>query len=206
MYPWMRWDIRNPEKPFGDRFILVAGHTCPLIYATLAVLNHALRLKYEKTGDPKYAVPDAEHKMLLWEDLMTLRRNGGLPGHAEMEGKTLFFKFNTGPSGHGSPSAAGEAMALLRAGASDTRVFAFEGEGGLTAGAIAEKLDARQNTMSSHLAKLHRAGIVSSERDGRHIIYRADFDAVSNLIVYLMEDCCGGNAQVCEPVAASIQC
>jgi transketolase len=131
----MRWDIRHPEKPFGDRFILVAGHTCPLVYATLAVLNQALRLKHEKTGDPRYAVPDPEHRMLLWEDLMTLRRNGGLPGHAEMEGKTLFFKFNTGPSGHGSPPAAGEAMALRRAGAPEVRVFAYEGEGGLTAGA-----------------------------------------------------------------------
>jgi transketolase len=131
----MRWDIRHPEKPFGDRFILVAGHTCPLVYATLAVLNQALRLKYERTRDARYLVPDAEHKRLLWEDLLTLRRNGGLPGHAEMEGKTLFFKFNTGPSGHGSPPAAGEAMALRRAGAPDVRVFAYEGEGGLTAGA-----------------------------------------------------------------------
>jgi DNA-binding transcriptional ArsR family regulator len=76
----------------------------------------------------------------------------------------------------------------------------------MSAGDIADRLEARQNTMSSHLAKLHRAGIVTSERDGRNIIYRADFDAVSSLIVYLMEDCCGGNAEVCEPVAASIQC
>ena len=47
--------------------------------------------------------------MLTWEDLLKLRRNEGLAGHAEMEGKTLFVKFNTGPSGHGSPPAAGEA-------------------------------------------------------------------------------------------------
>ena len=52
-----------------------------------------------------------------------------------MEGKTLFLKFNTGPSGHGSPPAAGEAMALKRAGADGVKVFAVEGEGGLTAGA-----------------------------------------------------------------------
>ena len=86
------------------------------------------------------------------------------------------------------------------------RLLVQAGPSGLTAGAIADKLDALQNTLSSHLAKLHRAGIVTSERDGRHIIYRADFEAISNLIVYLMEDCCGGNAQVCEPVAASMQC
>ena len=57
-----------------------------------------------------------------------------MPGHAEMEGKTLFLKFNTGPSGHGSPVAVGEAMALKRPAAAACKVFAFEGEGGLTAG------------------------------------------------------------------------
>lgn len=103
------------------------------------------------------------------------------------------------------------AVNALEALAHETRLSVFRllvqaGPTGLTAGSIADRLDARQNTMSSHLAKLHRAGIVTSERDGRHIIYRADFDAVSCLIVYLMEDCCGGNAEVCEPVAASINC
>jgi transketolase len=78
---------------------------------------------------------------LVWEDLLTLRRNGGLPGHAEMEGKTLFFKFNTGPSGHGSPVAAGEALALKLAKVPEVKVFAFEGEGGFTAGASHETLN-----------------------------------------------------------------
>jgi transketolase len=134
----MRWDIRNPEKRFGDKFILVAGHTIPLIYTTLAAYNTALRARYERTGDKKYAVPDADHKQLMWKDLMGFRRRGGLAGHAEMEGKTLFLKFNTGPSGHGSPPAAGEAIALKRAGADGVKVFAVEGEGGLTAGASHE--------------------------------------------------------------------
>jgi ArsR family transcriptional regulator len=103
------------------------------------------------------------------------------------------------------------AVAAFEAMAHETRLSVFRllvqaGPTGLTAGEIAASIGARQNTMSSHLAKLHRAGIVTSERDGRHIIYRADFDAISSLIVYLMEDCCGGNAQVCEPVAASMQC
>ena len=40
----MRWDIRHPEKRFGDRFVLVGGHTIPLIYCTLAVFNEALRI------------------------------------------------------------------------------------------------------------------------------------------------------------------
>ncbi len=59
---FMRWDIRHPEKRFGDRFILVAGHTVPFIYATLAAYNTALRAKYDRTGDPRYAVPEAERR------------------------------------------------------------------------------------------------------------------------------------------------
>ena len=75
---------------------------------------------------------------LTWEDLLKLRRRGGLPGHAEMEGKTLFLKFNTGPSGHGMPPAAGEALALKHAGAEEVKVFVVEGEGGLTPGGAHE--------------------------------------------------------------------
>ncbi len=130
----MRWDIRHPEKRFGDRFVLIAGHTAPLVYATLAVFNEALRTMHRRTGDPKYLVPGAPARQLTWEDLLTLRRNGGLPGHVEMEGKDLFAKFNTGPSGHGAPCAAGEALALKRSGCGGVRVFAMEGEGGHTAG------------------------------------------------------------------------
>ena len=137
----MRWDIRDPTKRFADRFVLVAGHDNPMVYATLAVLNEALRVKYEQTGDSKYEVRNGEEFQLLWEDLLTLRKNKGLPGHAEMEGKTLFFKFNTGPSGHGSPPAAGEALAHKLAGTDQVKVFAFEGEGGLSTGATHETLN-----------------------------------------------------------------
>ncbi len=129
----MRWDIRKADHPFGDRYILVAGHCNPGTYAMLAVYNEALRICHERTGDAKYLVPNAEHRQLVWEDMLRLRHHGELPGHAEMEGKTLFFKFNTGPSGHGAPAALGEAMALKHAGV-DTKVFAVEGEGGHTAG------------------------------------------------------------------------
>ncbi len=131
----MRWDIRHPENPFGDRFVLVAGHCNPAIYAMLAVYNEALRARYEQTKNPRYLVPHAAERMLTWEDLLFLRHNKGLPGHAEMEGKTLFFKFNTGPSGHGAPAALGEAVALKHGGAGEVKVFAMEGEGGHTAGA-----------------------------------------------------------------------
>lgn len=137
----MRWDLRRPDARFGDRFVLSAGHTVPLVYCTLAVLNEALRVKHRQTGDPRYAVPHAGRRMLTWEDLLLFRRRGGLAGHAEMEGKTLFLKFNTGPSGHGCPAAAGLALALKRAGAEGVKVFAFEGEGGLTPGAAHETMN-----------------------------------------------------------------
>ena len=58
-----------------------------------------------------------------------------------MEGKTLFLKFNTGPSGHGGPAAAGEALALKRAGAAGVKVFVLEGEGGLTPGGVHETMN-----------------------------------------------------------------
>ncbi len=137
----MRWDIRDPSKRFADRFVLVAGHDNPMVYATLAILNESLRIKYEQTQDFKYLVRNSEEFQLTWEDLLMLRRNKGLPGHAEMEGKTLFFKFNTGPSGHGSPPAAGEALAHKLAGTDQVKVFAFEGEGGLSTGATHETLN-----------------------------------------------------------------
>ncbi|MEX0626827.1 MAG: transketolase [Chloroflexota bacterium] len=134
----MRWDIRRPWLPFADRFVLSAGHTVPLVYATLAVLNEVLRARAERDPDPSFAFPDDGRWALTWEDLLKLRRRGGLPGHAEMEGKTLFIKFNTGPSGHGQPPSAGEAIALKLAGAEEVKVFTVEGEGGLTPGASHE--------------------------------------------------------------------
>jgi transketolase len=134
----MRWDLRRPWLRFGDRFVLGAGHTVPLIYSTLAVMNETLRVRHEQTGEKKYAFPMEGQFALTWESLLGLRRWHGLPGHAEMEGRTLFLKYNTGPSGHGVAPAVGEALALKRAGAEEVKVFVFEGEGGLTPGGVHE--------------------------------------------------------------------
>ncbi len=128
----MRWDIRHPEKRFSDRFILIAGHTVPLVYATLACLSEVLKYRYKKTQNRDYFVPD--DRQVLADDLLTLRHCHGLSGHPECRGKTLLFKFNTGPTGHGTPAALGQALALKLAGAGDIRVFGLEGEGGHTAG------------------------------------------------------------------------
>ncbi|HET8570842.1 MAG TPA: transketolase [Candidatus Limnocylindria bacterium] len=134
----MRWDIRRPWRPFADRFVLSGGHVVPLVYCTLAVLNETVRSRHARDGGDRFAFPDDGRWALTWEDLLKLRHRGGLPGHAEMEGKTLFLKFNTGPSGHGMPPSAGEATALKLAGAEEVKVFVVEGEGGLTPGASHE--------------------------------------------------------------------
>ncbi len=130
----MRYDIRHPEKRFADRFVLVAGHTAPMIYAILSTFNEALNVMHKKTGDDKYLVHGGGERTLTWEDLLDFRHLGGLPGHTEMADKNLFCKFNTGPSGHGAPACVGEAIALKRAGAGEVKVFGIEGEGGHTAG------------------------------------------------------------------------
>ncbi|HEU4673536.1 MAG TPA: hypothetical protein VFS32_11605 [Candidatus Limnocylindrales bacterium] len=150
----MRWDIRQPWRTFGDRLVLSAGHTVPLVYTTLAALNETLRARHEWTRDDRFAFPDGGRWALTWEDLLKLRRRGGLPGHAEMEGKTLLLKFNTGPSGHGMPPAAGEALALRLAGCEEVKVFAIEGEGGLTPGASHETRNAAWGLGLSNLVFL----------------------------------------------------
>ena len=137
----MRWDIRDAGKIFSDRFVLVAGHCNPVVYATLAVLNESLRLRYKIGKNKRFLHFKGSDFQLTWEDLLGLRQNGGLPGHAEMQGKTLFFKANTGPTGHGSPFAAGAALALKYSNAKDVKVFAMEGEGGITAGASHETIN-----------------------------------------------------------------
>jgi transketolase len=137
----MRYDIRRPDKPFGDRFVLGAGHTVPLVYATLATLNEAMRARRGKDGNSRYVIHRDEERALYWQDLLGFRRRGGLSGHAEASGKTLFLKANTGPSGHGAPAAAGIALALKRAGAGEAQVFIVEGEGGLTPGSTHETLN-----------------------------------------------------------------
>jgi transketolase len=134
----MRWDIRRPWLRFADRFVLSAGHAVPAVYAALAVLNDALQARAELDREGAFDFPGDGRWALLPADLLTLRRRDGLPGHAEMAGRTLLFKANTGPSGHGMPPAAGQALALRMAGAGDVKVFVVEGEGGLTPGAAHE--------------------------------------------------------------------
>lgn len=137
---FVRFDLRDPAKPYNDRLILAAGHTIPLIYAILAVFNEAMRIRYEETKDERY-LPKDPNSTLYPKDLLTFRRRGGLPGHAEMGGKTLILKFNTGPSGHGITASVGEAFILKRMGLNEVKVVVFEGDAGLTPGAAHETMN-----------------------------------------------------------------
>ena len=73
---------------------------------------------------------------------------------------------------------------------------------GLPAGDIARRLDVPQNTMSSHLGILTRAGLIESERHSRSIVYRAVVDRVREIASFLVQDCCGGRPELCEPLVA----
>ena len=71
---------------------------------------------------------------------------------------------------------------------------------GLPAGEVARLLDVPANTMSTHLAVLQRAGLISAERHSRSIIYRAELDQVRELTAFLVNDCCGGRPELCQPL------
>lgn len=84
------------------------------------------------------------------------------------------------------------------------RLLVKAGTQGLAAGEIAEKLGVRQNTMSANLSVLLNAGLVRNERQGRSIRYFSDFESVRGLLAFLMEDCCGGRPEICQPVIDEI--
>lgn len=77
---------------------------------------------------------------------------------------------------------------------------------GLPAGEVARRLAVAQNTLSTHLAILERAGLVSSERRSRSIIYRASTASVRALADFLMRDCCGGRPEICDGSALAAAC
>ena len=103
-------------------------------------------------------------------------------------------------------SSATDAFAAL---AQETRLAAFRllvraGPAGLPAGEIARTLGTAPSTLSTHLGLLQRAGLVSSERRSRQIVYRADFEGIGALMRFLMEDCCKGHKTVRAAVRAAL--
>ena len=83
------------------------------------------------------------------------------------------------------------------------RALVVAGPKGLTPGAIAEQLAVTPSALSFHLKELAYSGLTSSEPRGRNLIYRANFEQMNALLVYLTEQCCEGGA--CE-VSTTASC
>jgi ArsR family transcriptional regulator, arsenate/arsenite/antimonite-responsive transcriptional repressor len=99
-----------------------------------------------------------------------------------------------------------DTLRKLSALSQETRLLAFRalmeaGPDGMAAGAIACQLGLAQNRLSGHLAILVQSGLISVERDGRHMIYRPEIAAVNGLLSTLVEKCCHGRPEVCAPLA-----
>lgn len=97
----------------------------------------------------------------------------------------------------------------LAALAQPTRLDAFRllvkhEPGGLPAGDIADALGVPHNTMSAHLAVLSRAGLISSKRQSRSIVYRAELATLRSAVLFLVKDCCGGRPELCAPLIAEL--
>ncbi|MCI4645722.1 MAG: metalloregulator ArsR/SmtB family transcription factor [Hyphomonadaceae bacterium] len=97
-------------------------------------------------------------------------------------------------------------MKQLSALSQETRLLTFRalmeaGSDGMQAGAIAELLGLAPNKLSGHLSILAHSGLVSVQRDGRRMVYRAEIDAVNGMLSYLVETCCHGHPEVCAPLA-----
>jgi ArsR family transcriptional regulator, arsenate/arsenite/antimonite-responsive transcriptional repressor len=103
-----------------------------------------------------------------------------------------------------------EAIAALAALAQGTRLETFRllvkhEPAGVAAGELARLIGVPQNTMSAHLAILSRAGLVIGERHSRTIIYRANIEGFRELTLFMIQDCCGGRAELCAPLIESLQ-
>lgn len=104
-----------------------------------------------------------------------------------------------------------KAVAVFAALSQPARLDAFRllvraGAEGMLAGEIAAALNVRQNTMSANLAILLQSGIVRKQREGRSIRYFADMEGLRALLAFLLEDCCGGNPALCQPLIDDIAC
>lgn len=75
---------------------------------------------------------------------------------------------------------------------------------GVAAGELARDVGVPANTMSAHLSILANAGLVRGERLSRSIIYRADLARFSDVVLFLLKDCCGGRTDVCAPLIADL--
>jgi ArsR family transcriptional regulator, arsenate/arsenite/antimonite-responsive transcriptional repressor len=95
-----------------------------------------------------------------------------------------------------------KAVLSLAALAQSTRLEAFQilvrhEPDGLAAGDLARQLEVPQNTLSAHLTVLAHAGLVTSQRFSRSIVYRANLSEFQDVVLFLLQDCCGGRPEIC---------
>ncbi|MBL8384795.1 MAG: helix-turn-helix transcriptional regulator [Burkholderiales bacterium] len=83
------------------------------------------------------------------------------------------------------------------------RALVVTGPAGLTPGALCEALEVAPNTLSFHLKELLHAGLVTQQRDGRNLIYRASFERMTGLLAFLTANCCQGEACLAAPACAT---
>jgi ArsR family transcriptional regulator, arsenate/arsenite/antimonite-responsive transcriptional repressor len=83
------------------------------------------------------------------------------------------------------------------------RLLVDGGKTGLTPGAIADELEVPATTLSFHLKDLMNSTLVTQERDGRHLIYRASFEQMNGVLAYLTANCCQGELR---PVEERVAC
>ena len=100
------------------------------------------------------------------------------------------------------------AIAALAALAQDNRLDVFRllvkaGPSGLAAGQVAKTLGLPPNTLSFHFDRLRQAGLVTVRREGRSLIYAAQFDTMNTLLGFLTDNCCAGVAGDCGPSCAT---
>ena len=93
----------------------------------------------------------------------------------------------------------------------ETRLDAFRlliklAPDGLPAGEIGKRLGVVQNTMSAHLGVLTRSGLIRARRKGRTVEYLVDYKAVRGLFVFLLQDCCQGEPEICSPLFELVDC
>src|SRR5690242_4627991 len=155
----LRYDYRRPKHPYGDKFMLAAGHCAPTCYALWMILGQALYRKHHATADPRYHVPS--DVAMLPVDALGFRRGAGaleniladnkltdhplfaqakgrgiraLSGHIESTDVTN--DVNGGPSGVGIATAAGKAAFwdIMGAPMGTPKIIALEGEFAMTEG------------------------------------------------------------------------
>lgn len=98
-----------------------------------------------------------------------------------------------------------QAVNALSALAHDGRLNAFRvlvqaGQNGLASGEVARRLGVPANTLSASLNILSHAGLVESRREGKSIIYTVRYERMSELLAFLVQDCCAGSPEICAPL------